>query len=262
VPVQSIPPSSLDAMAVHLFISPHFDDVAFSCGAILAKCVASGDSAVLCTVFTRDRRPMNPFAEQCQVSKGIALDVEYLALREKEDDRAIKTLGSARIEAARLGFLEAPYRGYDSSLALFGEMRSIDEKLFLDVGSAIKRLALDCRAEHIYCCLGVGNHVDHRIVRAAVDHFVSSRQALYYVDTPYALKNPAQVNQYTDGMTPVRVEIGATLDAKLAACECYASQLGFQFGSASAMRAMLSNSARTSAIECGIDGFIERLYKQ
>lgn len=248
-------------MAVHLFISPHFDDVAFSCGAILAKLVASGDSAVLCTVFTRDQRPMNAFAEQCQVSKGIPLNVEYLALREEEDDRAMRTLGGGRIQAARLGFLEAPYRGYDSSSALFGEMRSFDDTLFADVGSAIARLALDYRADHTYCCLGIGNHVDHRIVRTAVEDFINPEQTLYYVDTPYALKNPAQVKQYTDGMTPVEVDIGLTLEAKLGACECYASQLGFQFGSASAMRAMLTDYAQTSALKRGIQGSLECLYK-
>ena len=59
-------------MPAALFLSPHLDDVAFSCGALFDALAARGWDAHLVTVFTRSVPGPRGFALECQTSKGIA----------------------------------------------------------------------------------------------------------------------------------------------------------------------------------------------
>ena len=61
------------AMPTALFLSPHLDDVAFSCGGTLLRLTDDPRwRVVLCTVFTASVADPQGFALRCQTDKGIA----------------------------------------------------------------------------------------------------------------------------------------------------------------------------------------------
>ena len=72
-------------MPTALFLSPHLDDVAFSCGGALLRLTDDPDwRVVLCTVFTASVPDPQGFALRCQTDKGIPAEVDYMALRRTE----------------------------------------------------------------------------------------------------------------------------------------------------------------------------------
>ena len=112
-------------MKTALFISPHLDDAAFSCGATLARLAANGWRTILCTVFTKSVPRPEGFALACQLDKGLPPGADYMKLRRAEDYRAAKILNAG--EVLHLNFAEAPHRGYGSAAELFAGIRGGDD---------------------------------------------------------------------------------------------------------------------------------------
>jgi len=195
-----------------LFVSPHLDDAVFSAGAALAALDAH---TVLLTVFTASVPAPRGFALACQTDKGIAPEVDYMALRRAEDERAAELLGVD--EVVHLGLPEAPHRGYGSPAELFGPVRPGDR---VEFGLP--------PADLVFVPQGIGGHVDHLQVVAAADGRATHR----WRDLPYGLRAPGEGSGVPVAPTP----------RKLDACAAYASQLGFQFGGEAAMRAALGGA--------------------
>ena len=196
-----------------LFVSPHLDDVAFSVGAAFAALSKAGWHTILLTVFTRSVPDPQGFALACQTDKGIGPEVDYMALRRAEDEKAAEILGAA--EVVHLDHAEAPHRGYDSKEALFGE--PFDD-LELDLPSF----------DELFVPQGVGGHVDHLLVVRATNHLTARR----YRELPYGLREEA----------PTEGDAFAPNNRKLDACAAYVSQLTFQFGGEAQMRAALGGA--------------------
>ena len=70
---------------VALALSPHLDDAVFSCGGTLARLAGAGWRVVVATLFAASVPDPTGFALACQTDKGLAPDVDYLALRRDED---------------------------------------------------------------------------------------------------------------------------------------------------------------------------------
>ncbi|GAC1528707.1 MAG: PIG-L family deacetylase [Vulcanimicrobiaceae bacterium] len=240
-----------------LFLSPHFDDVAFSCGGTAFTLAMRGWTTTLCTVFTKSIPNPTGFALACQLDKGLAADVDYLALRRAEDDRAARALAFA--DVARLDFAEAPHRGYESAAALFGDFTSTD-----DIAGP-----LDARLREriggydaIFAPQALGSHVDHRRVRDAVLAIAhgptKESRTLWYRDAPYVLREPlANPTEPLASHVPATVAFALdarALAAKLDACAAYATQLGFQFGGERSMRDALGDFALAEGRRFGADG--------
>lgn len=214
-------------MPTALFLSPHLDDVAFSCGGLAALLHDRGWVTIMVTVFTRSIHPATGFALACQLDKGLGPEVDYMALRRAEDAEAARILG---LEARSLDFPEAPHRGYESAPALFGPVLESD-RMVQDLIPAFSVLRDALQPALVLAPQGLGDHVDHQIVIQVVQAVFSPLTLAFYRDTPYAIRNPsALVRVVTAGILPVDVEIGAAMDRKVAASSAYGSQVGFQFG--------------------------------
>jgi LmbE family N-acetylglucosaminyl deacetylase len=203
-----------------LAISPHLDDAVFSAGGTLWERVRAGDRVTVLTCFTGNVAEPSDFALACQLDKGVAADIDYMELRRKEDELACLAIGARPVH---LPLLEAPHRGYDSAAALFGTRLAKDDAL-PRLTEAL-RAAFDCEQPGmIYAPFGIGGHVDHLIVREAVEAARADLPVSWWEDYPYAMNLEARPEIVRRDLSP-----GAQA-AKLRATLAYKSQLGFQFG--------------------------------
>ena len=248
-----------------LFLSPHLDDVAFSCGAAFAALAARGWDAHLVTVFTRSVPSPRGFALACQTDKGLDPDVDYMALRRVEDAAAARALGAASVRW--LDHAEAPHRGYDSAPALFAGVHAGDREAWRPIATEIAALVAEFAPTLIFAPQAIGGHADHRhVVRAVVDVARATDATLalaWYRDAPYILRHPgASAPDPIDDPDAPLADIAlpstaAALTAKLDACAAYASQLAFQFGGEPAMRTALAQLAADEATRAGVPGRAE-----
>jgi LmbE family N-acetylglucosaminyl deacetylase len=214
-----------------LAVSPHLDDAAFSAGATLAALADAGHEVVVVTVFTGSVLDPTGFALACQTDKGLAPDVDYMALRRAEDAAAQAVL---RTTPVHLPLREAPHRGYESAPALFAGVRP-DDLSWQGVHEALAPMEADLWLAP----QGLGSHVDHlQVVRAVA---ALDRPTAWWRDAPYVLKAPdAEPSpDLPDGLTTV--EVDGPRDRRADACACYATQLGFQFGGEDAMRRAMAD---------------------
>ncbi len=227
-------------MPTALFLSPHLDDVAFSCGGLLAQLGDAGWRTVMATAFTATVLPATGFALACQLDKGLGPDVDYMALRREEDRAAAAILGVSDLRW--LDLPEAPHRGYGSAAQLFGAI-SGDDEVWRPLAAELSALADELRPDLVLAPQGLGNHVDHRQMIHAVLH-VAPRHLAFYRDTPYAIRNPGAIS-YVRGseMQGCTIGIAAGLERKIAASCAYASQIGFQFGGPDPLAAALRQFA-------------------
>jgi len=207
-------------------ISPHLDDAAFSVGGLLAARARAGDRITILTCFTGNVARPTGFALACQLDKGLAPDVDYMALRRAEDHAACAVIGA---DAIHLPLLEAPHRAYASAPELFGPRRE-DDGMLGPLATMLDEHLQTLRPDLLLGPLAVGDHVDHWLVRDALRAI--GRPVLLWEDWPYLTRAT------TRPVEPVRHR--HPLDAadradRIAMCAAYTSQLGFQFGSLETM---------------------------
>lgn len=243
-----------------LLLSPHLDDVAFSCGGIAAKLAHAGWRVLVATAFTRSVHPASGFALECQRDKGLADEIDYMALRRAEDREACRVLGA---EQVLLDLPEAPNRGYGSADALFGPPRQ-DDDVARPLAARLATLLADERPELVLAPQGCGRHVDHlRMIEAVLGlhacGLTSSAALGFYRDTPYVIRDPdAAPDVRVAAFAPrdIVVPIDVARPRKHEAVACYVSQLGFQFGNGALAREALD---ALSGREAAGHGHAERL---
>lgn len=211
---------------VALFVSPHLDDVALSCGGTVTLEARAG-GALIVTVFAgRPPEALNPFAE-FQHQRWGHLD-DAVGQRRQEDSAAMSILGA---DFRWLDYPDAIYRGnlYLSDDELFGAVKNEDDPVADSIAEMLSQIARATRPERIYLPLAVGGHVDHQICSAIGGRLAASvGTILFYEDFPYAA-TPGAVEERVAAsgyvLLPTIVPIGDAIDVRLAAITCYPSQL-------------------------------------
>jgi LmbE family N-acetylglucosaminyl deacetylase len=157
-------------------LSPHIDDAAFGLALTISKCANNNIPVTIINCFT--------------VTKWTAIAVEnkeinaVSLLRKTEDAEFYKTIGNITI--INLDLIDAPLRnGYIFQQQPFqkNEIELIDELTTL-LEKYVDGLLL--------CPLGIGNHIDHAICRAAVLKLYKKIPVLFYEDLPYARRISAE----------------------------------------------------------------------
>ncbi len=244
-------------MPTALFLSPHLDDVAFSCGGTLRR--LADDPAwrvVLCTVFTATVENPQGFALRCQTDKGLAPEVDYMALRRAEDLAFVEAAGVD--DAWHWELPEAPHRGYDSPAELFAGEHA-DDAVWQRVRDDLTSLDAELRPDVVLAPQGLGNHVDHlQTIRAVLGVYPAEGKVWWYRDTPYAIRDPGARPAgllEAANLTLHRVSLSEKeIARKIDGCSRYASQIGFQFGGADGVREKLTDFHRA---EAGGNGYAE-----
>ncbi len=248
-------------MPVALFVSPHLDDVAFSCGGTLKKLVDRDWSVTLLTVFTASVANPAGFALRCQTDKGFASDIDYMEVRREEDRTFASFMGVEHIIHGPLK--EAPHRGYESASELFAGVRENDD-CWSEVAKIVNGSADAIKPDLVFGPQGIGHHVDHLQTIKGMLAIKLSGRICWYRDTPYIIRSPeaSRAQEISEWATERFVSIGTELAAKLTGCAQYQSQLEFQFAGETSMRLVLDDFHRSEGIKSGNFRFAERFLTQ
>src|SRR5215472_15413108 len=146
-----------------IFLSPHFDDVALSCGGMVAMATAAGERVLMVTVCggVPPLEASSSLTQKIHRARGFADGRAYVLAR-REEDRAAAAVLAADVEWG--DSLDAIYRNpthYSRSAALLGEPASGDA-LVSETSLLIARLRSRFPRATLYAPLGAGGHVDHR----------------------------------------------------------------------------------------------------
>ena len=231
----------------HIFLSPHLDDVVYSCGGTLAVQVSNGLRPLVIDVFSgipASDLKLSPFAAEIHRRMGGAnLDAaSIVANRRKEDASALDDIHA---DYLWLDYLDAIYRGnpayYTQEEQLMG-----GEVHPADIGID-KQLAQDLVALHErlpdavwYAPLGIGRHVDHLIVCSAADRLIQRGATVkLYEDFPYVLQEGAlekRINELGGAFEPAFVEMSEMLPKRIDAAGLYTSQIELNFGNRATLK--------------------------
>jgi LmbE family N-acetylglucosaminyl deacetylase len=226
----------------HIYLSPHLDDAALSCGGSIARFVGSGDAVLvvnICSGSPPADQALSSFAQQIHARWGLS-PATVVQQRLHEDITALETLGA---DSYQLDLLDAIYRcphAYVDNKTLFGPVAS-DDQLAELILAHVEPLAARFPGAIFYAPLGIGNHVDHQATYAAALALAQRGCSVAcYEDVPYATVPGALETRLAqlggaDLFLPTVTAIDATLARKVSAIEAYASQIGTLFGNSTAM---------------------------
>ena len=175
-------------------LSPHIDDAAFGLALTISKCANNNIPVTIINCFTTTRWTAIPVDNK--ETNAVSL------LRKSEDEVFYKTIGE-KINIVNLDLLDAPLRnGYIFQEQPFqqNELELIDD---------LKRLLEQYNDGLLLCPLGIGNHIDHAICRAAVEKLYDRLSVLFYEDLPYAQRISGE--ELLQHVSELEKKLGVTL---------------------------------------------------
>ena len=283
----------------HLYLSPHFDDAALSCGGMIHACTKQGEAVSVLTVCAGGP-PVGPLSDYAyglherwgqKRADAQRLAADMIEIRRNEDRAALRMLGA---EARFLDVPDVIYRRMggsgawtvDSDEALFRGFEPSEHDLLRATAYAIEaeieRIEANSASSpgtgthmlRLYIPLAAGDHIDHHLVHQAAERLLARRpelraNAAWYEDYPYA-EDPEAVASALEGKvawSPDTVLMRAEdLEAKVASIACYASQISTFWGSLDQMETAVKKMARRVAGDdpskpARFENFAERLWR-
>lgn len=158
-------------MRTVLFVSPHLDDAVFSCALRMVREAEAGARVHVATVFSHGH--------------GSPSVLRRYAARRNEDRIALDRLGAIPLW---MGLMDAPFRTayYNSFQRIVLGTAPGDECYIWEIRQRLERLLSKLRPETVYLPLGVGTHIDHRLVfQAGFTRAVPGRK-YFYEEQPYS----------------------------------------------------------------------------
>jgi LmbE family N-acetylglucosaminyl deacetylase len=183
-----------------IYISPHFDDAVLSCGGLIYEQDRQGLPVEIWTICAGDPPPgpLSPLAQVCHFQWGTQTAEETVTLRREEDRAAAAILGA---QTRHFGFTDCIYRRSPTGDLLYTEdifvpPHPLEAELDVEVAAALKKVLHP--DDLLVCPLTIGNHVDHVLMRKAVEQLGHSLR--YYADIPYLLDHPEALEPATNGL--------------------------------------------------------------
>ncbi|HKJ27927.1 MAG TPA: PIG-L family deacetylase [Anaerolineales bacterium] len=223
-----------------IYLSPHLDDTALSCGGLIWDQVQAGQDVEVWTLCAGDPPPHNfsAFAEELHARWALSPEAAIAARRE-EDRQAMAVLG-------------APYRHFSIPDAIYRLHPKTGELMYFDwedvtgglhpgdegyLRQKAQELAGELAGEvSLVSPLTVGNHVDHQFTRVLAE--MLGLPLLYYPDYPYTMQYDDQIPYLLP--TGAKKETFAVSPQGLAAWQdsvaAYASQISTFWASEAEMR--------------------------
>jgi len=237
-----------------VYLSPHLDDAALSCGGLIHQQACRGQRPQVITLLAGlpDYAELSPFAADMHLRWGQPVDP--VSVRRCEDALAMAYLGA---EYQHWDYLDCIYRRdpdgasflYTSESALFGAIQHEELALVRDLTARLQS-SFSPAMTRFYAPL-FGKHVDHRIaLQAALALRRIGFEVEFYSDYPYA-EDPDVVRHALSEWTTLPLARLVTLSvedlkSRIGAILQYRSQLDVLFGSESNVQ------ARVTAYACSL----------
>jgi hypothetical protein len=214
-------------------ISPHFDDAVFSAGFLITQIKQHQPVRVVNVFTSATKKPATlsakAFLRQCGSSDAVGLYSQRL----QEDN---KVLTGLKINPINMGFTEAMWRSKNNIFGkvlpelgavyptyrwhiISGRISAKDHNLMEQIYISLKKIIP--RSATVICPIGIGNHVDHLIVRDVCSQLPN--KIIYWSDFPYDLKNTPDPQFITKhGLKPFEFPVDSK--SKLRLMQGYISQ--------------------------------------
>lgn len=247
-----------------IYLSPHFDDAALSCGGLIWEQGQTGEFVSIWTVCGGQipPGPLSAFAMQLHrrweasreinPASGWEAGSKMVELRQAEDLESCRLLSADHrhfdLPDCIYRFTEeAPGRRaypYQTREALFGPLHPSETHLVDRLAGELDRTVP--AGTQLVCPIGLGNHVDHQLTRIAAERLGSS--LLYYADFPYTRAGESQLRRlaesgWTSRSQPVSPSGLAAWQASIAA---YRSQISTFWADEDEMKIEVLRYAQTS----------------
>lgn len=227
-----------------IYLQPHFDDAALSCGGTIALQRGAGMRVLVVTIFggIPHDNVLSPFAAQLLQRTGLGTDARAaVERRRQEDTAALEQLGA---DTLWLDYLDAIFRGtppyYPSEEALFGSVHAGDLTIDEQLAGVLTTMHERAPLAVLYAPLGIGHHVDHQLCCSAADRLAQQKvNVKFYEDFPYVTQPGALAARQKElgmSMEPELVEVSGLIRAKEEAIAAYSSQVPQLFHSEDSMR--------------------------
>jgi LmbE family N-acetylglucosaminyl deacetylase len=218
-----------------IYLSPHLDDAALSCGGQIFAYTAAGRTVLIVTLMAGDplTPPLTDFVRSLHARWELLTDAT--AGRRAEDIRACQILGADHLhwEIPDCVYRIHPKTGapmYADSESIFGEVHQAEAALPERLAQHIATLPAH---EQCLVPMSVGHHVDHQITRKAAELGLESDRIAYYEEYPYVgedLALDAVIGGNGEQWSAEVIPVGpADLQAKIGSIAAYASQLSTFF---------------------------------
>jgi LmbE family N-acetylglucosaminyl deacetylase len=231
-------PTAIQYSAVYL--APHLDDVALSCGGQVFDRTQAGERILIVTVMAGSPVLMAQSGYIAGLHERWQLAGDAAAERRTEDAAACAILGA---DCLHLAVPDCIYRLdpehgtplYNSDADIFGEIHPAERGLQDAIAQLLAALPT---AVQVVAPLTVGHHVDHLLVRAAAEQ-VWPDSLWYYEDYPYVENRGYLRRVLGDDLRNWRPDVFEVsqggMQAKFDAIWAFRSQLSTFFGSRAEM---------------------------
>jgi len=185
-----------------LVLSPHRDDAAFSLTLSIARWLSLGHRITIMNVFSRSSYA--PYSDADTVHENDRLTY-VSALRRREDEsfaRHMPGATPANLKFVDLNLKDAPIRLRCDPASVCDMPVDPNDTAFAKLHKALAS-TLDGKGS-LVVPLGMGNHVDHLVVREATLSFAATIPTAFYEDLPYAAET--EDAGLREGLKPVLVD--------------------------------------------------------
>lgn len=198
-----------------LILSPHLDDAVFSCFNYIKSVKKKGNQVDLVTIFTKFGREKTGMEQKRKLEDKIALS--YLKLTPRNMD-----------------FLDAAYRKKSANFFYRPRKKIFSSKIHMHEKLLLKKLKnelskIEPHYDLVLTPLGVGNHVDHLMIKYCVENIFSTNKIGYYLDWPYAFSLSNWKWNYFQTFFKMKKNFYWTNGVKISAMKAYQSQFKVLF---------------------------------
>jgi len=222
-----------------IYISPHLDDAVLSAGGLINDQTHAGMDVEIWTFMCGfpSTAELSPFAQELHTQWGIPAAADVVAARRAEDIQAAGIVGAKTVH---FDFLDCIYRRGKNGDWLYSDVfvppHADEEDLPARIAESISTRLKP--TDQLVCQLALGSHVDHVIMRSAVE--LLALPVLYDVDIPYLFNHPDEFAQKTAWMKAKTHRItDSGVSSWLDAISAYESQISGLFESPEHMRSKI-----------------------
>ena len=247
-----------DPMGSWIYLSPHLDDVALSCGGLLWEQAHTSLLVEIWTICAGEppQGPISAFARPLEERWGSGS--ASVVQRRREDRLSCGYLGALSRHFAipdciyRRGSASGAFL-YPSEESLFGPLHPEESDLVTGLSDFLGKAVRDCATGEVnlVCPRALGGHVDHRLVRAAVERLERDWPGgtiWYYADYPYVLTDSTwKARLLEDGWGSQVFPISTSgVDAWLFSVAAHGSQISTFWGDLAEMETSIRDYFQTN----------------